>query len=127
MTATATPRSSIPEHDGYAGEEMTLVEHLRELRSRLFKSVSAIVLGLVAGYALSDRTLEVLSRPYCNLPEELRRGADVLAGAGADCALRAASWPESRPGQFAASGTRAESAPLAAKGSQREASGELTG
>lgn len=87
MTATATPRSDVPEYEEYAGEEMTLVEHLRELRSRLFKSVFAIVAGLGIGFAFSDRVLEILSRPYCNLPDELRRGTDALAGPGADCAL----------------------------------------
>jgi len=87
MTATATPRSGSPEYEEYAGEEMTLVEHLRELRSRLFKSVFAILAGFAVGFAFSNQVLDLLSEPYCNLPEELRRGTDALGGAGQECAL----------------------------------------
>lgn len=86
MTATAPPRDSSHTEE-YHGEEMTLVEHLRELRSRLFKSVLAVVGGLAIGFTVHERVLEVLAAPYCNLPAELRAGTDALAAAGQECAL----------------------------------------
>jgi sec-independent protein translocase protein TatC len=46
---------------------MTLVEHLTELRTRLFKSVVAIAVGAVVGFVLYDRILELLISPYCDV------------------------------------------------------------
>ena len=79
MTATATPSGGNPEAlpsgedpREYAGDEMTLFEHLEELRDRLFKSAVAIVLGLLVGFVFRDPVLQILTRPYCSLPPELR-------------------------------------------------------
>jgi sec-independent protein translocase protein TatC len=47
---------------------MTLIEHVRELRNRLFKASLAILIGFVVGYVLSKPVLRVLQEPYCNLP-----------------------------------------------------------
>lgn len=80
MTATATP----PDADGpsmgsgYAGEELTLVEHLEELRSRLFKSAVAICLGFAVGFVFRNDVLELLRTPYCQLPPQLRAGELAL-------------------------------------------------
>ncbi|MPZ89262.1 MAG: twin-arginine translocase subunit TatC [Nitriliruptorales bacterium] len=82
MTATADSRRS----EEYVGEEMTLVEHLQELRSRLFKSAAAIVVGFVVGFIFRDHVLELLQRPYCNLPSEIRAGAARISG-DAECSL----------------------------------------
>jgi sec-independent protein translocase protein TatC len=46
---------------------MPLMEHLRELRSRLFKASIAILLGFILGYAVSTRALDFLTEPYCQL------------------------------------------------------------
>ena len=46
-------------------DRMTLVEHLGELRSRLVKSVLALVLGSIVGFLLSNRALNFLVDPYC--------------------------------------------------------------
>ena len=43
---------------------MPLVEHLRELRNRLFKSIIAIILGMVAAWIFYDQIYDFLSRPY---------------------------------------------------------------
>lgn len=43
---------------------MTLVEHLSELRSRLFKSVLAIAIGTVVGWILYPQILDLLTKPY---------------------------------------------------------------
>ncbi|MGH3834745.1 MAG: twin-arginine translocase subunit TatC [Pseudonocardiaceae bacterium] len=58
---------------------MTLMEHLYELRYRLFVAVSAIALGGVLGFVwwgISPLGLpslgDLITRPYCGLPETLR-------------------------------------------------------
>jgi len=74
--------------------EMTLVEHLEELRRRTIISLAAVVVGTVIGfiwYQSSPPGLmplgEIIRRPYCNLPAELR--AD-FTGEG-ECRLLATS------------------------------------
>ena len=42
---------------------MPLMEHLRELRSRLFKASIAILLGFILGYAFSPQALNFLTDP----------------------------------------------------------------
>ncbi|GAA3289096.1 twin-arginine translocase subunit TatC [Dactylosporangium vinaceum] len=54
---------------------MTLLEHLRELRTRLFRASIAIVLGMIVGYLLSNHVLQILQDPYCQLAEKLERQA----------------------------------------------------
>lgn len=54
---------------------MTLFQHLAELRERLFKSVAALAVGMVVGFALHRPMLALLTRPYCDLPSELRAAA----------------------------------------------------
>lgn len=46
---------------------MTLIEHVRELRNRLFFASLGIVAGLIVGFILSDRVFDLLSAPYCGL------------------------------------------------------------
>lgn len=48
------------------GGTMTLVEHLAELRSRLFRSVLAIAVGTVIGWFLFPQVLDLLTDPYEN-------------------------------------------------------------
>lgn len=89
MIATASPAPERPDrvdpHE-YVGEEMTLVEHLEELRARLFKSALAVAVGFIVGFVFRDRVLALIQEPYCSLSPQLRNGADVLSG-GADCTL----------------------------------------
>jgi len=54
--------------DRAADGSMTLIEHFRELRSRLFWASLAILGGLVVGYFLADPVFELLKQPYCRLP-----------------------------------------------------------
>lgn len=58
--------------------EMTLGEHLRELRQRLFKAVLALVAGAVVGYLVFPYVLDVLIAPYCAALDTL--GTDVAPG-----------------------------------------------
>ena len=44
---------------------MTLVEHLEELRYRLFVCLIAIALGSVFGWFLYDRIIDLMQAPYC--------------------------------------------------------------
>ncbi len=60
MTATSDRRSK----DDAALARMTLVEHLTELRSRLVKSVVAVVVFAVIVFIFYDRVLQVLITPY---------------------------------------------------------------
>ena len=51
------------------GEEATLVEHLDELRTRLFISLAALGVAFVVAYVFHQRLIELLNEP---LPEERR-------------------------------------------------------
>jgi len=79
VTATADRRRE------YVGEEMTLVEHLRELRTRLIRSAIAIAGGFVLGFILHDQVINLLKAPYCSLPPDVRQSA--VEGATESCAL----------------------------------------
>jgi sec-independent protein translocase protein TatC len=48
------------------GEEATLVEHLDELRTRIFVSLGALVVGLAVGFVIHHHLIHWLNRP---LPE----------------------------------------------------------
>jgi sec-independent protein translocase protein TatC len=58
------------------GEEATLVEHLDELRTRIFVCLGALVIGLVVGYVLHRHLIHWLNRP---LPEG-RLGRPITFG-----------------------------------------------
>src|SRR6201988_2682674 len=46
--------------------QMPLMEHLRELRSRLVKSVLVITAGMIAALVFSSQTLNIIARPFCS-------------------------------------------------------------
>lgn len=48
-----------------ADGSMTLMEHLFELRDRLFKACLGVLAGMVLGWFLSKPTLNLLTEPYC--------------------------------------------------------------
>ncbi|MGC9669960.1 twin-arginine translocase subunit TatC [Planosporangium sp. 12N6] len=50
-----------------ADGSMTLMEHLQELRSRLFKASLAVVAGLCVGYFFARPALDFMIKPYCDL------------------------------------------------------------
>ncbi|MEV5822095.1 twin-arginine translocase subunit TatC [Micromonospora harpali] len=52
-----------------ADGSMTLMDHIRELRSRLFRASLAIVVGLIGGFLLADPAFQLLKQPYCRLPD----------------------------------------------------------
>ena len=46
---------------------MTLVEHLTELRKRLFISCAAIAVGAIVAFAFYNQILDFLLEPYCDI------------------------------------------------------------
>ncbi len=68
--------------------DMSLVEHLSELRSRLIKSVVAVVVGAVVILIFQEQAFNFLTQPYCNI------GTNVGAAEGAEeCARFLATGP----------------------------------
>jgi sec-independent protein translocase protein TatC len=45
---------------------MTLIEHIRELRTRLFRACIAILVGAIIGYLVASRVQTFITAPYCN-------------------------------------------------------------
>ena len=59
-------------------KEMSLIEHLRELRSRLFKASVAIVIGTVAAWGFYPQIFDLLSQPVNVIVEKAQsNGRDV--------------------------------------------------
>lgn len=63
---------------------MTLVEHLFELRTRLFRCLIALFLGSVIAYVFYRPIFNFLTKPYCSLDasQRLERGRCALAVTG---------------------------------------------
>ena len=57
---------------------MTLVEHLDELRSRIFRSAVAIGIAFSIGFVFRDALFDFLIGPYCDLPADLRAGSAIF-------------------------------------------------
>ena len=69
--------------------EMSILEHVGELRNRLAKSCAALVVTTVVAFSvLYDPVLEFVLRSYCSLPESVRIGTQ---GEGGGCRLAALS------------------------------------
>jgi sec-independent protein translocase protein TatC len=47
---------------------MSLIDHVRELRSRLFIAAIGLVIGLIIGFFVAPAVFHILSQPYCQLP-----------------------------------------------------------
>ena len=47
--------------------DMSLIEHLRELRTRMFRAVMALAVGTIIGYAVFPYLLDGLIAPYCSV------------------------------------------------------------
>src|SRR5256714_6333402 len=73
-----------------ADGSMTLLEHLQELRSRLFKASLAGLAGMIIGWVLSRPGLNLITHPYCAMMigKQAKGGSTGQAiGPNADCAL----------------------------------------
>lgn len=51
------------------GEKMPLLDHIREFRNRLLKSLVAILLMAVAGWVFYQDIIRILTLPFCDLGE----------------------------------------------------------
>jgi sec-independent protein translocase protein TatC len=69
-----------------ADGSMTLIEHIRELRTRLFRACIAIVIGTVAAYFVAGRIRDFITAPYCNYMEARSpgRGCQMVASSVLD-------------------------------------------
>jgi sec-independent protein translocase protein TatC len=47
---------------------MSLMDHVRELRSRLFIASLGLVIGLIVGFFIANGVFHLLAKPYCTLP-----------------------------------------------------------
>ena len=57
------------------GGRMPLIEHLRELRRRLFKSTLAIMVGFGVGWSFYNPIITKLAEPVCDLKKAQAEGA----------------------------------------------------
>ncbi|XVV08915.1 twin-arginine translocase subunit TatC [Actinoplanes sp. CA-131856] len=78
-----------------ADGSMTLIDHIRELRNRLFIASLGLVVGLIVGFILSKWVFHQLEAPYCRLPSSQAVRADgtqycdwVVLGVGDTLLLR---------------------------------------
>lgn len=58
---------------------MTLIEHLRELRTRLVRAIIALAVGTAVGYAVFPSVLELLIAPYCEVIDVGRANCNLVA------------------------------------------------
>jgi sec-independent protein translocase protein TatC len=58
---------------------MTLLEHLRELRSRLFKAALGVLVGFGIGWWLSNPVLNLLEHPYCEFQAQAQEKCGLTA------------------------------------------------
>jgi sec-independent protein translocase protein TatC len=65
--AIALRRRGPSKFEKAADGSMTLIEHVRELRNRLFWASLGIVAGLIVGFIVSKQAFDLLSGPYCAL------------------------------------------------------------
>ena len=56
---------------------MALLDHLKELRNRLFKSAIAVILGTVAGFLVYQPMLAALIKPIVDLNQHEGRQATL--------------------------------------------------
>ncbi|WP_127503501.1 twin-arginine translocase subunit TatC [Actinoplanes solisilvae] len=59
-----------------ADGSMTLIDHVRELRNRLFFASLGLVFGLIVGFIVSQWVFHLLEEPYCRLPSSISVRAD---------------------------------------------------
>jgi sec-independent protein translocase protein TatC len=68
-----------PEHEDEQGGTMTLVEHLEELRRRLFYSAVAVAIFSVLGFIFWDPILHILTAPLPNVVDRIVPGGTATS------------------------------------------------
>jgi len=74
--ALALRRRGPSKFEQAADGSMTLIEHIRELRNRLFWASLGIIAGLIVGFIISQWVFDLLKEPYCALPSSWSVRAD---------------------------------------------------
>jgi sec-independent protein translocase protein TatC len=59
---------------------MPLIEHIRELRNRVLKSLAIMVVGVIAGWFIEEPVWSFLLGPYCRLPAHDRNSLGLPNG-----------------------------------------------
>ena len=57
---------------------MPLMDHLRELRNRLVKSILVIILGMISALVFSNQILNIVARPFCSAVINGHTGCHVV-------------------------------------------------
>ncbi len=82
-TAAPADDLSISEEEEAERSTMTLVEHLEELRGRIFKSLIAIVVGGIIAFIFRERILAFLTLPLPKTADAINHGGRlVVTGVG---------------------------------------------
>jgi sec-independent protein translocase protein TatC len=82
--------SAGPQRIGEDGR-MALVDHLRELRARLLRSVLALIVALIVALIFYDQIFEIIYRPYELAREQLKgrvQTTPTISGAGGPLMLQ---------------------------------------
>jgi sec-independent protein translocase protein TatC len=58
-------RGRVSQFERAADGSMSLLEHLRELRTRLFRASLGVLVGMVVGWFFAGRVLNFITQPYC--------------------------------------------------------------
>jgi sec-independent protein translocase protein TatC len=95
MALTLRRRQGPSKFEQAADGSMSLIDHIRELRNRLFWASLGIVVGLIVGFIVSKWVFHQLEQPYCRLPSSLAKRPDgtvycdwVVLGVGDTLILR---------------------------------------
>ncbi len=65
-----TPSDGGSATQGLTEGQMTLMEHLNELRTRIIRSVAAVLVGAIAVFIFHNTIFDFLSEPYCAIRAE---------------------------------------------------------
>ncbi len=57
---------------------MPLIEHIRELRSRLLKALAGLAVGMTVGWIFFNPVWHFIERPYCKISTDHRNGCHGL-------------------------------------------------
>ena len=59
-------RGRVSQFQRAADGSMSLLEHLRELRTRLFRASLGVLVGMIVGWFFAGRVLNLITEPYCH-------------------------------------------------------------
>lgn len=66
MSLLPRRRGRVSQFERAADGSMSLLEHLRELRTRLFRASLGVLAGMLVGWFFAGRVLNLITQPYCS-------------------------------------------------------------